>query len=144
MQLEDMNPAGGEAGVVEAARAIRPYLADLIGPRAAADLDRQLADALDDQRDMPGQVRQLRDLLDTRDTTRWFLTEVLADSPDFRPPYEQTRYQRTPRGADPIGNPGAIRADRYACPHGDYVWYRPDVATPVPACPTHHVALDRS
>jgi hypothetical protein len=140
MSIDEPSPAD-DAGVVEAGRAIRPYLADLIGQQAAADLDRQLANTLSDQAEPATRAGLLRELLDARDTTRWFLGEVLADAPDFRPPYEQTRYQRTPRGADPIGNPGVTAADRYSCPQGDYVWYRPDIATPVPVCPTHHVAL---
>jgi hypothetical protein len=44
----------------------------------------------------------------------------------------------------PVGDPGPVWADRYACPTGDYVWYRPDVGTLVPDCPTHHIPLTRN
>jgi hypothetical protein len=82
---------------------------------------------------------------DGQEDTAWFLAEVLRDAPAFRPPYHQPRYARRQTGgwAAPAGDPAPVGAVRYACPHGDYVWYRPDVATPVPDCPTHRVALTR-
>jgi len=40
-----------------------------------------------------------------------FLAEVLADAPDYRPPYHQPRYQRRQTGISaPAGDPG----DRFA------------------------------
>jgi hypothetical protein len=129
-------------GVVEAARAIRPYLDDLIGPRAAASLDRQLADQLASPAASAEQVRRLRKLLDAHADTRWFLTEALIDRPHFRPPYQQPHYLR--RTGGPLGDPAPVDAPRYACPQGDYVWYRPDVGSAIPRCPTHHITLARS
>ena len=38
-----------------------------------------------------------------------------------------------------------IAAARYNCPVcGNYVWYRPDVGTPVPRCRTDDVLLTRA
>lgn len=38
-----------------------------------------------------------------------------------------------------------IAAARYNCPvRGDYVWYRPDVGTPIPRCPTDDVLLTQT
>jgi hypothetical protein len=34
------------------------------------------------------------------------------------------------------------RPRRYACPHGDYVWYRRTVSQEPPLCRTHAVVLD--
>ncbi len=50
--------------VIEAARAIRPYLDRLADPPATADeLDRHLADALNGRSDRPAAARRLRILL---------------------------------------------------------------------------------
>jgi len=135
-----------DTGVIEAARAIRAYLPLLLGAPAAATLDGRLTDELTGMSDDPAAtVRQLRALLGAQENTAWFLSEVLRDAPEFRPPYHQPRYTRRQTGgmAAPAGDVGPVWAARYACPQGDYVWYRPDLATPVPACPTHQVALAR-
>jgi hypothetical protein len=128
--------------VIEAARAIRPYLDRLVDTPAAADLDRHLADTLNDRPDQTATAGRLRILLEGKEDTAWFLAEVLADAPHYRPPYQQPRYLQRQRGIPaPAGDPGPVDAPRYTCPHGDYVWYRPDVGTPIPACPTHHIRL---
>jgi len=128
--------------VIEAARAVRPYLDRLVDTPAAADLDRHLADTLNDRPDQTATAGRLRILLEGKEDTAWFLAEVLADAPHYRPPYQQPRYLQRQRGIPaPAGDPGPVDAPRYTCPHGDYVWYRPDVGTPIPACPTHHIRL---
>lgn len=128
--------------VTEAARAIRPYLQRLAGsPAAAAELDRRLADVLNDQSGRPTAGR-LRALLEAQEDTAWFLAEVLKDAPHCRPPYYQPRYQPRQAGGMTLpGDPGPVDAVRYACPDCDYVWYRPEVGTPVRDCPTHHIPL---
>ena len=40
------------------------------------------------------------------------------------------------------GEPSPIQADKFRCPYGDYVWYRPEVGVPIRRCPTHHCALE--
>ncbi|TCJ36591.1 hypothetical protein [Parafrankia sp. BMG5.11] len=136
----------GDDGVLEAARAIRPYLQRLVAPATAASLDHEIAHQLADTPELPAAARRLRDLLDSHEDTAWFLAEVLEDAPDYRPPYQQPHYLHRQTGgtASPAGDPGPIAAVRYACPRGDYVWYRPDVGTPIPVCRTHHVALIRT
>jgi hypothetical protein len=134
-------------GVLAAARAIRPYLTELVGPDDAAELDRRIAELLNDATDPPGNVGRLRMLLDERsETTGWFLSEVLADAPQYRPPYHQPRYLRHRGMPSPAGvSTTPIPAPRYTCPEGgDYVWYRPEVGTAIPDCPTHHVRLTRT
>jgi hypothetical protein len=86
-------------------------------------------------------TRRLRNLLGQHEDTAWFLDKVLADKPDYRPPYYQTGY-RTRGTASPAGDAMPIAAPRYNCPVcGNYVWYRPDVGTPVPRCRTDDVLL---
>jgi hypothetical protein len=131
-------------GVLAAARAIRPYLAQLVGPNSPL-LDQQIADLLNDP---PGEAKaagQLRVLLEAGEDTRWFLAEVLRDAPDYRPPYHQPRYLRQSGGTGlPAGDPGPVlHAGAYRCPREDYDWYRPSIGTRVPDCPTHKIPLDR-
>jgi plasmid stabilization system protein ParE len=131
-----------DAGVLEAARAIRPYLGDLIGPAKAEMMDRRIADQLNGPAAETGVAGRLRAVLEEQEDTAWFLSRVLADAPRYRPPYQQSAYQRDI--ASPAGDPGLVEADRYACPRGDYIWYQPEVGTPIPPCPTHHMPLTRS
>src|SRR6266513_2274731 len=108
-------------GVLAAARAIRPYLAELVGPDSAM-LDQQIADLLNDPPDDVEAADQLRVLLEVGEDTRWFLAEVLRDAPDYRPPYHQPRYLRGPGGTGlPAGDLGPVlHAGTYRCPQGDY------------------------
>jgi hypothetical protein len=131
-----------DEGVLEAARAIRPYLDRLVeSPDAAAELDRQLAGELGQVSDPSAAARRLRSLLKQHEDTAWFLDTVLADAPDHRPPYHQPGY-RTRGTASPLGDAMPIAAARYNCPVcGNYVWYRPDIGTPVPCCKTDDVLL---
>jgi hypothetical protein len=134
-----------DEGVLEAARAIRPYLTGLVeSADAAAELDRQLAEELGQVSDPSSSARRLRILLDQHEDTAWFLGRVLADAPDCRPPYHQPGYL-TRGTASPLGDMMPIAAARYNCPVcGNYVWYRPDVGTPVPRCRTDDVLLTQA
>lgn len=129
-----------DEGVLEAARAVRPYLAEFVGPSVATDVDAELAGLLaaaaggDDVED------RLRAVLEAREATSVFLERVLEDAPNFRPP--QVVSELTRRYIDLPGEPPPVPADKFCCPHGDYVWYRPEVGVPVPHCQTHHCALE--
>jgi hypothetical protein len=129
-------------GVLEAARAIRPYLDDLVGPGPAKVIDGRIAGELTGGAGRADTARALRALLEEQEDTAWFLSRVLADRPGYRPPYQQPASRRGI--VSPAGDPGLVTADRYACPRGDYVWYRPEVGFPVPRCPTHRLPLVRS
>ena len=130
-------------GVIEAARAIRPYLTRLVDePAVAGNLDRRIAEQLAGQADQAATASRLRALLEEHEDTAWFLTRVLTDKPHHRPPYQQPSSRRDI--VSPAGDPGLIEADRYACPAGDYVWYRPDIGAPIPDCPDHRIPLVRS
>jgi hypothetical protein len=129
-------------GVFEAARAVRPYLSELLGPDEAVTANRALAAALTDTSGEAAAAERIRVVLGGHPDTAWFLRRVLNDRPLYRPPYQQPLVTRGITG--PAGDPGFVPADRYVCPESDYTWYRPDVGTPVPQCPDHHVALIRS
>ena len=131
-------------GLLEAARSIRHYLPDLVGPAAADQLDRQVAELLATAGRGENTTAALRSLLNSNSVTKAFVAKVLADAPHYRPHDLQPDYLRT-HGMQPL--PGAVgpvlHAVKYSCPHGDYVWYRSAVGVPVKGCPTHHCPLTR-
>lgn len=69
--------------VIEAARAIRPYLDRLVDPYhrrlcTVDELDRYLTDALNDQSNRPTTAARLRILLGDQQDTAWFLAQCSA------------------------------------------------------------------
>jgi len=64
---------------------------------------------------------------------------IIAEDPD-----ELAWFQRTVARFKSFGPLSPMPLlEVYACPQGDYRWTRPNVAYPVPLCPSHRVALDR-
>ncbi|KDN22121.1 cyclic nucleotide-binding domain-containing protein [Amycolatopsis rifamycinica] len=110
-------------GVLEAARAVRPEVAQLTP--AHEDLDKILPELLTAH---PTPVARIHDVLVSDAHVASWLTDLLADT-EFRP-----REARTSHSADaPV---------RYQCPaDGNYVWYRHG-GEPVLDCPDHGVALE--
>jgi hypothetical protein len=131
-------------GVLAAARGIRPYLVELVGPADAMGVDAEIAGLLAIDDDLTGRAQQLREVLERRVETRMFLQAVLDDAPDFRPPQWQDTVLKGEGYAGLAGDHGPVSAPLYRCPEkDDYDWRRPAVGTPVPVCPTHQVALVR-
>ena len=128
-----------DEGVWEAARCVRPYLVELLGPVAAVAVDAELARLLNDRADGEDVGERLREVLDAHDATGVFLARVLDDAPAYRPPGLSGR-SKSYQGL--AGDPQPVGADRFACPCGDYVWYLPEVGTRVPQCPTHRCPLE--
>lgn len=127
-------------GVLEAARAVRPYLSALAGP-AAGDLDRQISEGLATAACGQDATDLLRSIMGGHPATAAFLEEVLADAPLYRPPDLQPSFLRSAQ--PPPGDVGLIlHAGKYVCPDGDYVWYRPAVSVSVPPCPSHGSVLN--
>jgi hypothetical protein len=135
--------------VLELARAIRPYLGELLeleyDPDAqsrATSIDRDLAQLLD--RAQNGE--QVDDLIldrlkDPPAVQSWAAAFLeLGCPPDIAPPID-----RGERGySAPPGAGDAVRAWRFICPEGDMVFYRRWVGQVVPSCPTHNIALELS
>ncbi len=131
-------------GVLAAARGIRPYLVELVGPRDAVGLDAEVAGLLTAGGDPAATAHQLSEVLRRRVETRMFLAAVLDDAPDHRPPQWRHFAIRNADFSGLAGDQGAVGAPLFRCPVGnDYDWRRPGVATPVPECPTHQVRLVR-
>jgi hypothetical protein len=125
--------------ILEAGRAIRPYLSELIGTSAEAQrkvrsLDTALADALlmDDQQAGTARVETL--LTEHQATASWLLDFAMHG----RPPDLATRSDTYL----PLAGYGTvIGAPRFRCPHNDYVWFRRSAVRRIPICPTHGVQL---
>jgi hypothetical protein len=135
--------------IFEAARAIRPYLAEMLGPKAGqvdGELARLLASCSPAGQD-DALREQLEALLNRHEETNAFLEAVVDDAPNYRPPQVVPGNLRgVAAGSVLPGRAAPAPVDRYRCPSesADYVWYRSDVGVPIPLCPTHKVALIRS
>jgi hypothetical protein len=111
--------AAARDGIVEAARAIRPYLSTLVGDDPVS-LDARLVPLL---RAVPDSVSELFAVLTERTATRTW-TQDLVEDPFYRP-------------IEALPVRGGREAVRHACPvDGNYVWYR-ERDEPVPNCPDH-------
>ena|SRR5215813_7553597 len=126
--------------LVEAARVIRPYLAGLLGIEAAAAVDAELGEILTRAASGEAVETALLTVLKADEATSLFLDRVL-DDPELRPP---GLAPVVTKGYSPLPTPEppSVRADRFRCPHGDYVWYRPELGVPVRSCPTHRCPLE--
>jgi hypothetical protein len=123
-----------DAHLREAARLLRPALGDLVGA-GAADYDQRVRSLL--ERGAAGEDvdDDLAEVLTRSPEVQAWVASVLED-PEHRPPHLQAVTERSYQG--PPGKAAPVAAQRYACPvDGDYVWYRPFVGVPVPACPDH-------
>jgi len=139
--------------VLEAGRAIRPYLAGLVGDQAGR-IDDHLGEILN----RPDPTAADTDILDVLDelqpTHDWVSGFYRAGGvpPEvvkaIQPGAESAEAENRVRiailgGGASAGDPVlTIPGLRYACPFGDYVWYRLDAAEPVPMCPRHNVILE--
>ena len=120
-------------GLWEAARCVRPYLSELVG-RAAPEVDRAIEEVLNGQHDDDAE-RRLHAIFESYEGTDAFLERVLEDAPNYRPPQVVTALAAHKGYVPGAGNSSPVRADKFVCPHGDFVWYRPEVGVPTPDCP---------
>jgi hypothetical protein len=132
------------ATVLEAGRAIRPFLGELaLGPAEAATLDRDLAEALADAVAAPDEraATTVFELLIAHQVAAEWLLDF-AELGGLPPALDSGHPVRG--GASALGQGGGsvVPARRFRCPAGnDYVWYRRTVAQPIGTCPTHQVRL---
>jgi hypothetical protein len=116
----------------ECARAVRPYLGELT-PASAEELDRSLAEALN--ANAPTDV--ILEIFQAEPQLRAATTEAIAVH-DFGGVMNLVSRLS---GLPGYGTPNPTR---YACPLGDFSWYRRKVGLQVPRCPTHDKPLVRS
>jgi hypothetical protein len=124
---------GGNEPVLELARAIRPYLPELLGEHAA-EVDRKLANLLAAAGRGAAVASAVLECLRERDATHGWGAAFLETG---LPP-DVAGLGTVWRHYDPLPGEGApVLVDKYACPAGDYVWYRRSRGQSPPACPTH-------
>jgi hypothetical protein len=121
---------------LEAARCVRPYLTKLV-PGRAATVDVRLAELLAAGSKGCDVDADIMRLLEEHPPVHDWAVDFLRHG---AVPPDLSKVERTGAPDLPgLGEPLKLR--RYACPEGDYVWWRRSVAHEPPPCPTHAVAL---
>jgi hypothetical protein len=113
--------------VVEAARAIRPELPEIV-PDGWESVDDDLAACLAEE---PTTAERVRTILSVRpETASWVVAFLTGEG-------------GVTRGSLSLadGSGELVQAPRFACPNGDYVWYRRTRSRSVPLCRTHQLRL---
>jgi hypothetical protein len=122
-----------------AARAVRQFLPDLVGPEEAGAADAEIAGLLNRPEGGRESLEQLREMLESQEGTAAFLDAVLDDAPHFRPPQVRPGAMRSFGYTGLPGIPGPV-GGMYSCPEGDYDWWQLGDEQP-PLCPTHGCVL---
>jgi hypothetical protein len=124
--------------LIDAARTIRRYLGDLVGPRAG-DFDTQIAAHLQRYLDGAEAAGEMRNLLLSDEATGEWLAEFLDDPAHLPPEFQPVRsggFRPLPGGGNPQPPP------KWACPvDGNYVVYQHSSQDPIERCPEHHIDL---
>lgn len=119
--------------MLEAARAVRPHLAELLPAPEADAIDSALAAVLNSGSAPGGMDDKIAEVLRRQSSVQeWaaaFTSELVAG------PVAERGYSGLP------GDPRPGEPVRYACPRGDFVFYRRTPAIAVPDCLTHHIPL---
>ena len=114
---------------LEAARAIRSYLRELVDDPDS--VDRELSSALAESDAVRARIELRRQLATRRWTVEFLKHGVPAD---LLPAAVRS-------GAAPPGRGEVVRAPRFRCVSGDYIWYRRKADSAIPICPTHNARL---
>jgi hypothetical protein len=122
--------------VREVARTLRSRLAELAG-EDADDIDRALAEVLNRPGEADVQVTPILTILARHPSVHAEAARAVQRRSASGEP-EALRDIGTPPGR---GDPD-YRPRRYACPRGDFAWYRRTVVQQPPPCPTHQVRLE--
>lgn len=137
--MSDGKATVDDEGLVEAAKALRPYLAGLIGTERAPHWDTEVAELLAGGRQ--DRAAGLRRLVESDvEVLQW--VEDLLDDPQRLPP--ELQGVRTSQYAPGLGSGDFVGADRFVCPQADhYVRYRVQVGEEMGICPDHKCPLIR-
>ena len=123
--------------ILELARAVRPYLSELVEEPRAAALDAEFAELLAEAPARGDVDERVLDLLGQSPA----LGDWAAAFLERGAPPEVAYLEERSRLQGLAGEGEVVRAPRYACPEGDFVFYRRSVGQAVPECPTHHLPL---
>ena len=123
-----------EPDIREAARTIRRYLPSLLDADAAAQADSAFARLLAE--DAP-EERIVAEFERYEATAEWAAGFVEHGVPPEFARIAERSYSEAP------GHGERVRLPKFACPHGDFVWYRHAVGETPPTCPTHGLVVER-
>jgi hypothetical protein len=116
--------------IVIAARNLQSHLDELLPAEEANRIGGLLDEVLNAGGKDVG--NSILEVIAIHESTRLWLNKVLEERGELD---NVKAYSPLP------GKPTPIAADRFVCPKGDYVWYRPSVGVPVPLCPNHRLPL---
>jgi hypothetical protein len=130
-----------EEDVRQAARAIRPYLDELLeDDTLASAMDRRLAELLAEAGAGRSVKASLLGVLTEQEPTRRWTREFMKD----KVPPQAYRGRRPPGDPRLASDLFDVLAPRWVCPQGDYDWYPSTAGEQPPACPTHQVPLQQA
>jgi hypothetical protein len=109
----------------EAACSILPFLSKLLPEAEAKVIDQKLSNLLAQAKTGQPIDNLILDVLAAHDTTREWLSEFLEGK-------QQSKHLKN---LDFLpGEVSIVNADKFVCPQGDYIWYRPRVGIEPPHC----------
>ncbi len=126
-------PISPKAAILECARTIRPYLAELVGPNpwhppSADEMDRDLASLLEESKTGRNVAEPIMKILTSHEgTSAWTYRFLQGQYSNYNPL---------------VGDPDILTPGKCACPGGDFVWYQRSSGTTPPLCPTHGFQLN--
>lgn len=126
--------------VLQAAQAIRPYLAELLERPDADAISHRLELALSATANSTTQQAEIRRVLSVAEPTREWLRLYLEEQ---KPAAEILSLIRT---YHPLpGKAGTVESPRYRCPVASchQTWYRREASAAVPNCPIHGIQMVR-
>ncbi len=126
--------------VLQAAQAIRPYLAELLDRPDADAMGHRLELALSATADSTTQQAEVHRVLSLAEPTREWLRLYLEEQKSATEILGIIRtYQPLP------GKAGTVESPRYVCPVASchQTWYRREAEAAVPNCPIHGIQMVR-
>ena len=124
--------------ICKAAKAIQPYISELLDAPSAQRLERQLEGLMTDYSIQQGSHIQLSSLLAENESTRDWLRLYLEEGHPAEDILKALRiYYPLPGIKNPIESP------RYVCPveKCNQYWYRTNREDEIPVCPIHGIKL---
>lgn len=119
--------------VLEGARTILPYLAELLEASQAAEINKKLIELLAQSQIGKKVDYRILELLASHEATRTWMAAFLELD---LPPEVDRFYSPAPGSMGPVSC-----LSEFVCPQGDYVWSRRSIGEPIPQCPTHQLDL---
>jgi hypothetical protein len=131
-----------DESLLDAARMARSHLPELLAGDAEAQrhLDKRIAGLLHRANRGTDVTDELHAAIGHHRIVQAWVADVRRDPhrrpPDLRPGHRSgVTYSPVPGDVQPPDAP------RYACPEGDYLWFRRHVGQQIPLCPTHRLPL---